>query len=112
VIVGSCVYLAAVSDAFAFTNYPYAGIPQPQFVVLRTSISAPSHDSYQGGEVNLQASVSDDGPIGAGGISLHLELSPGLRLVGGPKRRSAGTAPAAPPSTASSPTSSPRAGRR
>jgi Domain of unknown function DUF11 len=81
----ACVALVAVADGLAFTNEPY-GLTDADYllVILHTSISAPSRDSYLGGEVNFTVNVTDDGYLGAGNLLLTLNLSPGMRLVGPP----------------------------
>ena len=83
VAVGACCFLIAASNVLAITDFPYHA-DTPLLTDLRTSISTTSKSSYLGGETNFQVSVTDDGAIGATGISLTIDLSPGLRLVGPP----------------------------
>lgn len=86
VLAAVCAYLLAASDVLALTNEPYGDDPQPVLDTLQATISATSHDSYEGGEVNFTVSLTDTGPMDAPGVFLYLKLSPGLRLVGRPAR--------------------------
>ena len=83
VAVGTCCFLIAASNVLAITDLPYRA-DVPALTDLHTSITTSSESSYLGGETNFQVSVIDVGSIGATGLSLTIELSPGLRLVGPP----------------------------
>jgi hypothetical protein len=77
-------YLVVSADVLALANYPYGANPQIQLVRLGASLNASPASSYLGGDVNLVASVDDHGTRGIGGLSLTIDLSPGLHLVGPP----------------------------
>jgi hypothetical protein len=81
-----CVYLVVAANVLAITNQPYgedAWIRSP-LVALRPSIAADTSASYPGGEVNFNVSVTDEGVAGVDGVVLHVQLSPGMHLVGPP----------------------------
>ena len=83
VAVGTCCFLVAASNVLAITDLPYRA-DVPALADLHTSITTSSQSSYLGGETNFQVSVTDVGSTGATGLSLTIDLSPGLRLVGPP----------------------------
>ena len=83
-VVVVCVYLVVAANVLAITNQPYGEDAWIHLVALQTTISADTAASYQGGEVNFNISVIDNGPAGVGGLILTVRLSHGLRLVGPP----------------------------
>jgi hypothetical protein len=86
---GVCAYLVFAAQVLALTDYPYGPDPLEAvkfpLVVLHTELSASSHESLPGGQVNFEISVTDRGAVGAGDLFLTVELSPGMRLVGPPE---------------------------
>jgi hypothetical protein len=80
----AAISLVVSANVLAAMGYPYGQNPGPQLVVLQTSISAPSTDSYLGGDVNFKVSIVDRGTVGAGDLFATIDLPPGMRLVGPP----------------------------
>jgi hypothetical protein len=82
-VVGA-VYLVVAANVMALSDYPYGKDVFVQLVSLRTTLAGDTSSSYPGGYVNLTASASDEGGVGAFNVVVMFELSAGLRLAGPP----------------------------
>jgi hypothetical protein len=84
IAVAASVAAIAIADASALAEYPYRTrtvVPPP---LLYTTLSASKTLALPGDEVDLVATVENPQPTDAGDAVLHIELSPGLRLLGPP----------------------------